>query len=254
MTKTSARRGPWRIVFWVALAIFGVSVAALGFIAYGYWAGQNTYNAIESLAFAGEDDKKALKVDWQALQEVNPEVCGWIYVPDTPINYPIVHRDGDDSFYLDHDFNGDTSGLGPTYGCVMLSGANKGNWSDTVNFVFGHNMSNGMMFAAFNDWRDEDVFNAHQMIYLLTPEGGWELRPFAIDRVAGTDSSIVVQNFRNPSALQAYVQARIDASLVAADTSALSANSIKKVFAFSTCDPDNSWRTIVFACPVRTLS
>lgn len=34
-----------------------------------------------------EDDKTvALEPDWKKLQESNPDIIGWIYVPDTVIN------------------------------------------------------------------------------------------------------------------------------------------------------------------------
>ena len=36
-----------------------------------------------------------------ALQEVNPDVFGWIYSPDTTINYPVVQGD-DNAYYLKH--------------------------------------------------------------------------------------------------------------------------------------------------------
>ena len=33
------------------------------------------------------------QVDIAALQQINPEVLGWIYIPDTAISYPLMHTD-----------------------------------------------------------------------------------------------------------------------------------------------------------------
>ena len=63
-----------------------------------------------------------LEVDWDALLAINPDTVGWVYVPGTNINYPIVHTDNDET-YLTRDFNGEQS-WGATYGCIFLSAAN----------------------------------------------------------------------------------------------------------------------------------
>ena len=41
------------------------------------------------------------EINFRALQEVNPDVIGWIYRPDTTINYPVVQGD-DNAYYLKH--------------------------------------------------------------------------------------------------------------------------------------------------------
>lgn len=241
-------------MFWIALLVLVVSLGALAYIGYTYWSGQNAYDSIESESFSAPDDTSAatladFSVDWDALRAVNPDIVGWVYMPDTQVSYPVVHRDGDDSYYLNHDFNGNTRNMvGAEYGCIMLSGENKGDFSDAVNVIYGHNMANGSMFAELAHFGDSANFNAHRTIYLLTPEGNYRLNSFAVNRVLGSSTDIVIPN---PSDITAYVQARLDATLVTPDPPAPAASEVDKVFAFSTCDaPDNSYRIITF-CSVE---
>lgn len=246
----SRRKGPWRVVFWVALAVLVLSLAALAAIGFSYWSGQRAYDDIASENFSAPSDVSGatladFSVNWDALRAVNPDVVAWVYIPDTDVSYPIVHRDGDDSHYLTHDFNGNTRNvIGAEYGCVMLSGENAGDFSDAVNVIYGHNMANGSMFALLARFTDSATFNAHRTFYLLTPAGNYELTSFAVDRVPGSSTDIVIPN---PGDVTAYVQARLDASTVTPDPAAPAASEIDKVFAFSTCDaPDNSYRIITF--------
>ena len=62
-----------------------------------------------------EDDKTvALEPDWKKLQESNPDIIGWIYVPDTVINYPIV-QSKDNSYYLNHSSLKDVNTIGAIF-------------------------------------------------------------------------------------------------------------------------------------------
>ena len=184
----------------------------------------------------------------EALAEINPDVVAWIYIPDTPINYPVVHRAGDDAHYLTHNFNGQTTGaFGAEYGAIMLSGVNSGDFTDDVNFIYGHHMSNGMMFACLQDFADADEFNAHRSTYLLTPAGNFLLSSFSIIRTSGTDTSVIIPNFNSDTSLGEYVQQKMDQSLVKPDPAASAPSDIDAVFALITCDnTNNSYRYIPF--------
>lgn len=251
------RRSPWRVVFWVAIAVLVVALCVLLYIGYTYWSSQNAYEQIAQENFTAPDDAQdgsqgselaGFSVDWDALRAVNPDVVGWVYIPDTEVSYPIAHRDGDDSYYLSHTFSGDSAGnFGAEFGCIMLSGENSADFSDEVNVIYGHNMTNGSMFALLAGFADSATFNQHRTIYLLTPEASYKLTTFAANRVLGTDTSIVVPS-QSASSLDEYVQARVDASLVEPDPEPILAIEESKVFVFSTCDgADNTYRIVTCA-------
>ncbi|MCD8316381.1 MAG: class B sortase, partial [Eggerthellaceae bacterium] len=263
-SKERLSRGTkWKVAFWCALCVVALGVLVITFFASSYITQDDYYDdiadqyvSIGNISRTEYATPADFDIDWDGLAAVNPDIVGWIYVPGTGINYPVVHRDGDDDYYLTHNFSGDTSGLfGAEYGCIMLSGVNSGDFGDEVNFIYGHNMKNGTMFATLNDFVDADVFNAHRTFYILTPDTNYELSSFAIDRISGDDPDIVIPNFYDGDALGAYIGQRMGESLVEPEGEVADAEEISHVFAFSTClSSDDSYRIVVFCSVVAIES
>lgn len=229
--------GPWRIVFWVALVVFAVALVALGAIGYSYWQGQNAYDSVAEEVFAAPEDLEGtaladLTVDWDRLLAINPDTVGWVYIPGTAVNYPIVHTT-DDEKYLTTDFNGQQA-WGATYGSIFLSAANAADFSDANNIVYGHHLNNGSMFAAIADFENADQFNAHRTAYILTPQGNFKLRSLSLVHVAA-DDPLAQTAFATEGELASYIQDKVDRSVVAVSDAPAAAD-IAHLFAFATCD------------------
>ncbi len=248
----------WRVIFIIALLILLSSVAALGYIAFTYWQGQDEYDKLTEYLQVDDTGEAPLtlasfNVDWDALRNINPDVVGWIYVPDTNVNYPIVWRDHDDKYYLTHNFGDNSTGqFGAEYGCIMLSGYNSPDWTDQVNIVFGHHLRNGSMFSQLADfYENSEAFNAHRTYFVLTPQGNFKLNSFACDKVPGNSKDIVIPNFNTEMGFIRYIEARYESSSVTPDPPGEDAVDMKQIFAFSTCSaPDNNNRIINF-CSVE---
>lgn len=253
-TKNKKKRGGvWRVVFWVALIVFVVSAGALACLLYSYWSGQNDYDEIAQTAFPDSGSEELtladMVVDWDALREINPDIVAWAYIPGTVVNYPVAYKEGDNEYYLHHNFSLGEGQFGVEYGSIMLSGENSGDFSDEVNVLYGHHMRNGSMFALLAQFHESDVFNDHRTIYLLTPQGNYRLNTFAVERVHMTYGSIATPNYATDQEFADFKQWLIDESLVAPDPDTTEdALDAEKLFAFSTCDgADNTYRYITFA-------
>ena len=53
------------------------------------------------LEYAKEETENP--INFQLLQKINPEICAWVQIPGTRIDYPVARHEGEDqSFYLNH--------------------------------------------------------------------------------------------------------------------------------------------------------
>lgn len=107
-----------------------------------------------------------IPVDFDALHEVNPDIYAWIEIPGTEISYPILQREGDNSFYIRRN----ESGAYYSGGCIFSEDYNKRDFSDRMTVIYGHNLSSGKAFAYLNDFADSSVFNTHRYIYIYLPD------------------------------------------------------------------------------------
>ena len=114
------------------------------------------------------------KVDFDALQEINPDVVGWIYIPGTKINYPVLHGDTNDT-YLYHLMTGEYNSAGS----IFLDAGVPSDFTAQNNPIYGHHMKNGSMFADVSDYWSQEFYDAHPFAMLVTPEGNFYVRIFS---------------------------------------------------------------------------
>lgn len=106
-------------------------------------------------------------IDFAAIQEQNSDVCAWIQVDGTVIDYPILQSspEADDNYYLDHDINGTVKRAGSIY----IQKLNQKDFSDPNTLIYGHNMLNGTMFGQLKKFKNKDFFQENRNIYIYTP-------------------------------------------------------------------------------------
>ena len=104
--------------------------------------------------------------DWDALCSENEDIKGWLCIPDTLINFPVVGTD-DNAFYLSHDFTGDNSSAG----CPFMDKDTQV-W-DFNRVIYGYNMGAGSnaMFSTLLDYEKEDYIKENQTIYFTDAYG-----------------------------------------------------------------------------------
>jgi len=113
----------------------------------------------------GQEKPYKSPIDFEKLSEINPDIKGWIRIPDTGIDYPIV-QGSDNHVYLHKSFSGEEADAG----CIFLDFESQGNLRGYNNILYGHNMKNGTMFRDVARYKDEDYFKEHQYFEIYTPE------------------------------------------------------------------------------------
>ncbi len=98
--------------------------------------------------------------EYVPLYERNSDLVGWIAIPDTNINYPVVQSPDRPDHYLYRDFYGEDS----THGCIYAREAcNVQTPSDNV-VIYGHRMKDGSMFNNLLHYEKQSYYEAHKYI------------------------------------------------------------------------------------------
>lgn len=124
-----------------------------------------------------DDVRQSLIDSAQSLNNAYPDAIGWLYIPDTPINYPIMQSD-DNDYYLSHAYDGSYLKAGS----VFLDHRCENRFMNPINIVYAHNMKNGSMFAGVLNFADPAYFDSHRYGWLSTPETVYRVDFFSCAR------------------------------------------------------------------------
>jgi len=136
-------------------------------------------DATESLT--DDEPEPAHKRDLVPLFAENSECIGWLCIPDTVVNYPVMHTPENPQKYLRRNFYGEYSQSGTYFldgRCSMES--------DNL-IIYGHNMRNDTMFGSLPKYMEEAYRQAHSVIEFETETGCAEYTVFAVVTVKKQD-------------------------------------------------------------------
>lgn len=101
---------------------------------------------------------------FQELYALNNDIVGWIKIPGTDINYPVMQTPDEPNFYLDHDFEKKSSKHGAIYARETCD-INRPSANITL---YGHRMKDRSMFAQLDKYMEQSFFEEHPYIYFDT--------------------------------------------------------------------------------------
>lgn len=100
--------------------------------------------------------------DLAALAAENPDCVGWLTIPDTGIDYPVMHTPNDPEHYLRRDFYGNSASGGTPF----LDGRNLAEAEKQNLILYGHNMMDGSMFKPLMNYLEPNFRETHKDIFL----------------------------------------------------------------------------------------
>ena len=158
----------------VLLLCIVIVTITLYLIAMSYIEKRNSINGNEEL-IQEVVNSDTTEIDWNKLKEINPDIVGWIIVPGTNINYPIL-KTNNDLYYLTHTYEKEYN----KNGSIIITDENTNLFNDNEISIYGHNMRNGNMFSILKNYMDSNFFTSHQKLYIYTPECDYEGSIFSV--------------------------------------------------------------------------
>lgn len=113
-----------------------------------------------------EDNDGFHIIAWDELLERNPDVIGWIQIPNTNIDYPVLQGDTNDT-YLRHDIDGNYL----VAGSIFVDANHSAPLEEPNTIIYGHNMRNSSMFSDLKEYINPEFVKDHPYVYIYLPDG-----------------------------------------------------------------------------------
>ena len=188
------------------------------------------------------------------LKAINPEIVGWLYIPNTTyIDYPVLEHKGDgpySQYYLKRDYRGNAS----SYGSVFVDYRCEQSVNSKNIILHGHNMDNGMVFHQLLSYANLLFYKSSPVIQFDTPEydADWKIiSVFKTNTLAsqGEFFNYLRGEFDNETDFMDFVYNVMERSLI--DTG-VTVNEDDQLLTLSTCSYEfTNFRTVIVARRVR---
>lgn len=122
-----------------------------------------------------------IRVDFDALMAINPDIIGWLWIPDSDLSYPLL-MGKDNQEYLRKAYNGEYS----YSGSIFADYRNSRDFTDRNTLVYGHNMKSKIMFGQLKHFLEEDYLLSHPYFYILTRENTYQYEVFSAYQATST--------------------------------------------------------------------
>lgn len=255
--ERNMKKKVYMVLFVVCLGVFLVSGWKLYEIYHTYQQGDLVYEKIEAdvvvklgtmppskVTDAPEDvdeeepEEEMITVDFDALEKINPDVVGWLYIPNSAISYPLL-RGTDNDKYLHQTYDGTSS----IFGSIFMDFRNAADLSDWHTIIYGHNMKNGSMFGTLKKYQEQSFFRKHRNIYILTKDATYRYRVFSY-HVADVTGRIYTTSFADKKEYESFLDLITQSSYI--DTK-LSVGRKDRTITLSTCTAEEENRFVVHA-------
>lgn len=174
-----------------------------------------------------EKELQKMRASLESLANINPDIYGWINIPGTSINYPVVQGE-DNDYYLDHAYTGDDLVNGSIFAdfrCLPLI-------TDNYNTImYGHNITSGSMFNNIEYFFDEEFFK-NTKIYIYTFDGAFIFTPFSIHETS-YDSGYINTYFESEEVYVDFLNDLMEKSAIMPENKKFSGDT--RILTMSTC-------------------
>ncbi|MBQ3409655.1 MAG: class B sortase [Clostridia bacterium] len=182
--------------------------------------------------------------DFTELLNRNPNTVGWVYVPNSKIDYPVVQWT-DNDYYLNHSFNNSENSAGWVFAdssCDVLNSKNV--------VIYGHNRKDSSMFGSLKRVYDDDWISNPENNYITFANlNETDIYKIFSVFIANDESvaSYLETDFSTDEAFRSYLTRIKNTSSQKFDTDI---ENTDKIITLYTCYGMNNQRLLVFAAKV----
>lgn len=139
---------------------------------------------------SNENQEKTLEIlpEYQAIYQENQDFVGWLTIPDTIVDYPVMQSKNDSEYYLDHTFSGEED----KNGTLFIDNRNNIEERSTNIIIYGHNMKSNAMFGSLKKYLDENYWKQHKTLQFDTiyEKGTYEITAVCLGKVEYQDENV----------------------------------------------------------------
>ena len=222
--------------------------------AYTYFYNDNEVKHVDEKVLSGEKSNKknihytnlyksysSMDINNINFNNLNENVVLWLMVDGTNINYPVV-KGKDNSFYLDHDINGNLK----TSGWVFMDYRNSKKLDDDNTIIYGHNLANKTAFGSLENLFEDKWFKeSNHLIVVRNRKKKYVYKVFSV--YESSPETYYLQNNVYEEYLE-FLNTLKSRSKFNFDVE-LDKNS--KIITLSTCTKDNKNRKVVHAVRIK---
>ncbi|MBW7573092.1 class B sortase [Caproiciproducens faecalis] len=268
---------PWKgdskkLIFYKTVSLLAVCVF-LGCALYLFWdlvllpaAADTEQQDIKSIYYAessdapddsGDDSHASASVQEQTLsfenlRKINSSIVGWIKVPNTIIDLPVLQAtEKDPEFYLTHDYRDRYSGYGSVFVDAHCSVENGKSRSIVL---YGHSLNSGRMFTQLDRYKSLDFYKKTPVFTFDTADSPsqWKVISVFLTNTLpeqGKPFNYMKTEFKNDSDFLNFIYQMRIRSLY---NTGVSVNKDDRIVLLSTCSYEfKDFREVVVARKVR---
>ena len=138
---------------------------------------QDYYNDIQQLVTdtTNSVNEAEQEYNYSPVINVNSDTVGWIKVPNTNINYPVVQFSNND-YYLNHDFEKKYN----YRGAIFMDYRNNTTELDANTIIYGHNCYDKTMFSELDQYDSIDFYKKTPVVEFNTLEKNYQWKIYAV--------------------------------------------------------------------------
>ena len=182
-------------------------------------------------------------IDFDSLTAEYPDIYAWIRIPGTKVDYPIVQREGDNGYYLNHTIDGKKK----TEGSIFTEDYNGKDFKDANTIIYGHNMKNGSMFKTLHKYKDKQFLLDNSEIYIYQKDKILKYKIFAA-YVYDSRHLMLSFDFENEDIFENYLNNVLTKRDMSSNINTnVDVTAKDKIITLSTCNNNDAQRYLVQA-------